>query len=202
MLPAIFDRWLLSVLQDLTAIGITKPAHRKRLKAEISKLQIHDGIPDFKPVSKPLIRWLENLTIINLDVFHDGKKRYIWIILFCISTLNMLDSCKDYKSYIHLLNHILDFPCPKWMKLSMEQKYMLSVLCSQYHACWCSGDFRSQGISRNGVDPPKLVFSISSTRRVNSYELDDAYLCLELGHHWYRWWFVTVPSYHWASVEL
>ena len=38
------------VSQDLTAIGITKPAHRKRLKAEISKLHIHDGIPDFKPV--------------------------------------------------------------------------------------------------------------------------------------------------------
>ena len=40
----------LFVSQDLTAIGITKPAHRKRLKAEISKLHIHDGIPDFKPV--------------------------------------------------------------------------------------------------------------------------------------------------------
>ena len=38
------------MFQDLTAIGITKPAHRKRLKAEISKLNIHDGIPDFKPV--------------------------------------------------------------------------------------------------------------------------------------------------------
>ena len=42
--------WMCWTLQDLTAIGITKPAHRKRLKAEISKLHIHDGIPDFKPV--------------------------------------------------------------------------------------------------------------------------------------------------------
>ena len=33
---------------------------------------------------------------------------------------------------------------------------MLSVLHSQYHACWCSGDFRSQGISRNGIDPQNL----------------------------------------------
>ena len=31
--------------------------------------------------------------------------------------------------------------------------YMMSVLCSQYHACWWSGDFRSQGISRHGIDP-------------------------------------------------
>ena len=37
--------------EDLTAIGIQKPAHRKRLKAEISKMHIADGIPDYKPVS-------------------------------------------------------------------------------------------------------------------------------------------------------
>lgn len=42
---------MICIFQDLTAIGITKPAHRKRLKAEISKLHIHDGIPDYKPVS-------------------------------------------------------------------------------------------------------------------------------------------------------
>jgi len=38
-------------MQDLTAIGITKPSVRKKLKTEIGKLTIHDGIPDFKPVS-------------------------------------------------------------------------------------------------------------------------------------------------------
>ena len=30
---------------------------------------------------------------------------------------------------------------------------MLSVLHSQYHACWCSGDFRSQRLNRRGIDP-------------------------------------------------
>ena len=30
---------------------------------------------------------------------------------------------------------------------------MLSVLHSQHHACWCSGDFRNQGISSHGIDP-------------------------------------------------
>ena len=35
----------------------------------------------------------------------------------------------------------------------MEQLYMLPNLCWQYHTCWCSGDFRSQGISRHGIDP-------------------------------------------------
>ncbi len=36
--------------EDLTAIGIKKPNHRKRLKAEISKLNIPDGLPNFIPV--------------------------------------------------------------------------------------------------------------------------------------------------------
>ena len=39
------------------------------------------------------------------------------------------------------------------MKLTLEQQNMLSVLHSQYHACWCSGDFRSQGISRHDIEP-------------------------------------------------
>ena len=36
--------------EDLTAIGIKKPNHRKRLKIEIAKLNIGDGLPDFIPV--------------------------------------------------------------------------------------------------------------------------------------------------------
>ena len=36
---------------------------------------------------------------------------------------------------------------------------MLPILYCQCHACWCPGDFRSQGINRHGV--------ISSIRRVN-----------------------------------
>jgi hypothetical protein len=38
-------------LQDLTAIGIKKPNHRKKLKAEIAQVNIPDGLPDFIPVS-------------------------------------------------------------------------------------------------------------------------------------------------------
>ncbi|GFN87262.1 caskin-1 [Plakobranchus ocellatus] len=45
--------------EDLTAIGITKPAHRKRLKSEIARLNIHDGIPDFRP--SDLMEWLHLL---------------------------------------------------------------------------------------------------------------------------------------------
>ena len=38
------------------------------------------------------------------------------------------------------------------MRLILEQQYMVSVLNSQYHACWCTGDFKSQWIGRHGID--------------------------------------------------
>lgn len=37
--------------EDLTAIGIKKPNHRKRLKAEIAQLNLPDNLPEFIPVS-------------------------------------------------------------------------------------------------------------------------------------------------------
>lgn len=40
--------------EDLNAIGITKPAHRKKLKAEITRLNIPDRLPDFIPVRSVL----------------------------------------------------------------------------------------------------------------------------------------------------
>lgn len=40
--------------EDLTAIGIKKPNHRKRLKSEITLLNIPDGLPSYIPVSKIL----------------------------------------------------------------------------------------------------------------------------------------------------
>ena len=52
------------------------------------------------------------------------------------------------------------------MKLTLEQQYTLSVLHSQYYACWYSGGFRNQGISMHGIDSPKLEYSISSITRV------------------------------------
>ena len=42
--------------QDLAAIGIKNPAHRMRLKEEISKLKISDGLPEHAPST--LEQWL------------------------------------------------------------------------------------------------------------------------------------------------
>uniref|UniRef100_T1JPQ8 SAM domain-containing protein n=1 Tax=Tetranychus urticae TaxID=32264 RepID=T1JPQ8_TETUR len=51
---------------DLTAIGITKPLHRQKLKAGIAKLNIPDGIPNFIP--KSLLEWLK---LIHLEEYFD-----------------------------------------------------------------------------------------------------------------------------------
>lgn len=37
--------------EDLTAVGIKKPNHRKRLKAELANLNVPDNLPDYIPVS-------------------------------------------------------------------------------------------------------------------------------------------------------
>ncbi|CAL4060841.1 unnamed protein product [Meganyctiphanes norvegica] len=47
--------------EDLNAIGITKPVHRKKLKAEINRLNISDGLPDFIP--SRLEEWLKILRL-------------------------------------------------------------------------------------------------------------------------------------------
>lgn len=48
--------------QDLTAIGVTEPAKRLKILTEIKKLNLQDGIPNFKP--NDLSHWL---TLIRLD---------------------------------------------------------------------------------------------------------------------------------------
>jgi len=47
--------------EDLTAIGIKKPNHRKRLKAEITRLNIPDGLPNYIPNS--LEEWLYQIRL-------------------------------------------------------------------------------------------------------------------------------------------
>ena len=44
--------------EDLTAIGIKKPNHRKRLKSEITLLNIPDGLPSYIPVSKNQLNYI------------------------------------------------------------------------------------------------------------------------------------------------
>ena len=66
--------------------------------------------------------------------------------------LNVLNCFEDYKRCIHISYHILDFIQQKKIKFTMEQSYVLPILYCQCHACWCTGDFRSQCINRHGID--------------------------------------------------
>ena len=65
-----------------------------------------------------------------------------------ILALNMLNCFKDYKIYIHI--HIIS---SVWFQRRRPNSHGSNLICClshcQYHACWCSGDFRSQGISWN-----------------------------------------------------
>ena len=85
--------------------------------------------------------------------------KHLWENIHML-TLHMLNCFKDYKKYIHIFNNILDLAWPKWMKLTLEQQYMFSVLLCQYHACWCSGNFMSQGISKHGIVHKAGVFRL------------------------------------------
>ena len=82
-----------------------------------------------------------DLSQIKCEMFHISEISILIYIVSCILTLNKLNCFKDHKRHIHILNRILDLASPKLMKLTLEQHYM-SVLHSQYHACWCSGDIR------------------------------------------------------------
>lgn len=52
----------LVVPQDLTAIGVTKPGHRKKISMEISKLSIPEWLPDYIPVRKHLFVLLNRVS--------------------------------------------------------------------------------------------------------------------------------------------
>lgn len=53
-------------LQDLTAIGVTKPGHRKKISIEINNLNIPEWLPEYIPVSGPTFTELTS----QLLVFH------------------------------------------------------------------------------------------------------------------------------------
>ena len=77
--------------------------------------------------------------------------KYLWTPNTISLALNKLNCFIVCQRYIHILNRMLELAWPKKIKSILEQQYMFSVLYCQYHACWCSGDFRSQSISRHGI---------------------------------------------------
>ena len=77
-----------------------------------------------------------------LFVFHTTRNKAYLILSYL----------KDYERCIHISIHIFEFVQQVKTKCTMQQPYMLPILYSQYHACWCPGDLRSQGISGHDID--------------------------------------------------
>ena len=67
-----------------------------------------------------------------------------------VLTLNMLNRFKDH--IFSSFESYLGFGFTPVDEITLEPQYTLSVQHSQYHACWCSGDFRSQGTNRHAID--------------------------------------------------
>ena len=91
-----------------------------------------------------------------------------------ILTFNMLNGFKDHRRYIHILNHIFNLAWPKLMKLTMKQQCIWSVLHSQYYACWCTGNFRSQCISKHGIDPQTWNIPFPATLLLQHIQYNEA----------------------------
>lgn len=68
-------------VKDLTAIGITKPGHRKKMTSEINKLSVTEWLPEQKPVSK-FKTFID--TVVSLDAVrcvkadHQRQCRLTW----------------------------------------------------------------------------------------------------------------------------
>ena len=95
---------------------------------------------------------LETLCKTGVMLWAEHYKEPLGLLTCSILTLNMLNFFEDYKICIHISYHILDFIQQKKIRVTMEQPYVLPILHCQCHACWCTGDFRSQCISRHGID--------------------------------------------------
>ena len=72
---------------------------------------------------------------------------------------------------------------------------MLSVVYNQCHVCWCSGDFRSQSINRNGTDPQS--YNIPSPAWEELMYLD--LIMANILQTWETW---GTMSYQMAKAEL
>ena len=103
----------------------------------------------------------------------------VWIIMCCFNDMVLL--CGDLVTQMRVcvsfvstctISSLLEDAELFWWLLKMYSDFisyrgfcsterdqilncMLPILYWQWHTCWCSGDFRSQSISRHGIDPQK-----------------------------------------------
>ena len=133
------------------------------------------------------IQWL---TVIN---YHNKRWWKIKIFLTNCKTMNNMvyELWTLSRPYIH---------CPFEMKLSLERQYMLSVLHSQYHACWCSGEFRSRSIIRWCIDPQSRNIPSPTSVELTCRRWGTHIWVRTLHHLWFLYWPVySLPPRHYLS---
>ena len=80
----------------------------------------------------------------------------------------------------------------------------MSVLHSQYHACWCFGYFRSRGISRHGIDPQsRNILSLASGLKQNDWHFaDNIYKCIFITENfWIKIQILPLKKYIWKYQQ-
>ena len=82
--------------EDLTSIGIQNPDHRKRLRIEISRLSIPDGVPD-KP-AKTLEEWyVQTNFILSQRKLFGGGQTFLWLSFSRFSQLRLVEHLASLK---------------------------------------------------------------------------------------------------------
>ena len=96
--------------------------------------------------------------------------------------------------HIHILNRIFDLAWLNKVKLTLEQKYMVSVVHSQYHALWCCGDFRQ------GIYPQSKSIPLSASEGLKMKKSARVYHVAVTAYHTE----VIIIGYHndWLTIGL
>ena len=105
--------------------------------------------------------------------------------------------------YIYRYIHIFTFRIISW-KLNLKQHYILPVLHNEYHACWCSGDFRNLCISRHGIDTQSRNITSPASEELRGILYIVGSVWLRSTSHWKRckWTNCINPREHiWHSLS-
>ena len=98
-------------------------------------------------------------------------------LLTCWIVLKILKIYQHFESYLGFGFTQVD-EINSWTTIHIAQ-LILPVLHSQHHACWCTGDFSRQCISRRGIDPQiwNILF-LASEGLISQHWLDRYHKCI------------------------
>ena len=93
--------------EDLTAIGVKKPTHRKKLKADIVKLTIADGLPNYIPPTLD-----EFLHLVRLMEYRGLLANQGYLTIDDLTQISIEDLEDIGKGPLILLCQIISVECP------------------------------------------------------------------------------------------